>query len=104
MAPTTVTFLYPVVPVTSKPFNFEYYLATHMPWVQKSWSKFGLQKWEVMKLDPVGGYTTELIMHWESLEAFRKALEEDSVDIMADIPNFSTVSPVQIWGDVVGGN
>jgi len=58
----------------------------------------------VIKLDAMSGYTTELIMHWESLEAFRKALKEDSVEIMADIPNFSTVESVQIWGSIAGGS
>ncbi|TVY84348.1 hypothetical protein LSUE1_G002876 [Lachnellula suecica] len=102
---TVVTLLYPVPAESAKPFDMEYYLGTHIPMVDKAWSNAGLKKWQVVKLDPKSGYDTQCTLVWENTEVFAKAMEDDAgKKILADIPNFSTVSAVRVWGSLVKEN
>ena len=41
--PAHISVLYP----RAATFNMEYYLATHMPLVKKSWAQYGLKKYTV---------------------------------------------------------
>lgn len=94
---STVTLLYPAVP-----FDLKYYLSSHMPMVQKTWSSKGLKSWQVSELDPKSGYSIQCILKWESAEAFEKAAAEDEAQIMGDIKNYTEGKPVIIIGKVVG--
>ncbi|KAL5327845.1 hypothetical protein ACEPPN_005551 [Leptodophora sp. 'Broadleaf-Isolate-01'] len=99
-----VTLLYPK---GSKPFDMDYYLNSHMQLLQKTWqnSSGGLQKWQVVKLDPSSGYVTKCILEWDNQENVAKAFgSEDGKKVLADIPNYCDVQPEQHVGEVVGGN
>jgi len=100
--PAVVTLIYPATP--DHTFNLEYYLQTHMPLVTKLWSSRGLKGYQVIKLDQDGGYCTQCLLHWESVDAFTqaKAVAAESEAIFGDIPNFTNVKPtVLISGDIV---
>jgi hypothetical protein len=56
MAPGVATVLYPVTATST--FDYDYYMAKHMPLVEKTWGSQGLRSWSVIKLDPSGGYST----------------------------------------------
>jgi uncharacterized protein (TIGR02118 family) len=96
---STVTLLYPAVA-----FDLKYYLSSHMPMVQKTWSSKGLKSWQVSELDPKSGYSTQCVLVWESEEAFGKAVQEDEAKIMGDIPNYTEGKPTILVGKVVGSS
>lgn len=78
-----------------------------MQLLQKTWqnSSGGLQKWQVVKLDPSSGYVTKCILEWDNQENVAKAFgSEDGKKVLADIPNYCDVQPEQHVGEVVGGN
>jgi uncharacterized protein (TIGR02118 family) len=93
----TITLLYPAVD-----FDLKYYLASHMPLVQKTWSPKGLQSWKVTELDPSGGYGVQCVLEFSSAEDFGKAAKEDEKEIMGDIPNYTQGKPLIVVGKVVG--
>lgn len=99
-----LTLLYPK---GSKEFDLDYYLTKHMASVEKAWGngKAGLQKWQVVKLDPSSGNVIKCILHWDSIESAQKAFGGDvGKAILADIPNYCDVEPLKYLGEVVGGN
>ncbi|KAL2061403.1 hypothetical protein VTL71DRAFT_7676 [Oculimacula yallundae] len=99
-----LTLLYPK---GSKTFDLDYYLKTHMPMVDKAWknSSAGLQKWQVVQLDPSSGYVTKCILTWDKKENMEKAFgSEEGGKILGDIPNFSDTQPEKHAGELVGGN
>ncbi|KAF2653307.1 hypothetical protein K491DRAFT_603087 [Lophiostoma macrostomum CBS 122681] len=84
-------------------FDMKYYLATHMPLVQKHWGKLGLTSWRVAQLGDQSPYAVSCIMEWESGEAVANAFKSEGVqEIMADINNFSSEQPVMFQGEIVG--
>jgi hypothetical protein len=93
-----VTLLYPV---GQKPFDLNYYLKNHMTLVQKRWAQYGLQDWEVVKLDPAGGNQIKCILRFKD-EAGRAKASGDSDDIVGDIPNYTDTKPVINQGVSVG--
>ncbi|PVH70767.1 hypothetical protein DL98DRAFT_124320 [Cadophora sp. DSE1049] len=98
------TLLYPK---GSQDFDMDYYLNKHMQMVQNAWqnSSAGLQKWQVVKLDPSSGYVTKAVLTWESKSKVDAAFAgEDGKKILGDIPNYCNVEPEIHAGEVVGGN
>jgi uncharacterized protein (TIGR02118 family) len=93
-----VTLFYPTSPA---PFDLNYYLTSHMPLVQKRWTQYGLQNWEVIKLDQSGGYQIKCILRFTDAAGGGKAFG-DSDDIMGDIPNYTDTKPVVYQGESVG--
>jgi hypothetical protein len=91
-------------PSIAEPFNLDYYLKTHIPLAHNAWSKYGLTKYQVVKLAPESGYSTQCIMSWESAEGLGRALKEEGAVVMGDMKNFSTEKPAVIQGLVVDGN
>lgn len=84
-------------------FDMDYYLSTHMPLIAKHWKKYGLKSYTVTQLSGDSPYSVSVVMEWESSEAFGKALKDDgNKEVMGDVANFSSESPVLIAGDVVG--
>lgn len=97
----TVTVLYPRK--DGAKFDLDYYLATHMPLVDKHWKKHGLKSYSVTQLSPDAPYSVQATMEWESSEGFKGALgDAGTKEIMGDVTNFSSESPVLVAGDVVG--
>lgn len=99
MAPAVLNVLYPAA--AADDFNMDYYLATHMPLVQKNWGPHGLQSWTVGVLDKEAtGRHVQCVLVFADLDKF-KAVSTDAA-IMGDIPNFTKSQP-EIWvGGVTG--
>jgi len=96
------TLLYPK---GSQDFDMDYYLNKHMQMVQKAWqnSSAGLQKWQIVKLDPSSGYVTKAVLTWDSKDKVDAAFaSEDGKKILGDIPNYCNVKPEVHAGEVIG--
>ena len=91
-------------------FDLDYYLSTHMPLVQKTWSSHGLEKWQVVKFDdgPDGSkpqYLIQALLTFSSAEALGKAMaDEGTKAVFGDIPNFTNKQPVFLAGNFVGNS
>lgn len=85
-------------------FDRAYYMNTHMPLVEKTWSKCGLVGWHVTEYSKSldGSKPAYLItarLEWESEEALQNALKDpEAGKIFEDIPNFTNKSPVTMAG------
>ncbi|KAI1259440.1 hypothetical protein F5Y18DRAFT_409404 [Xylariaceae sp. FL1019] len=87
-----------VYPAGTK-FDMDYYLATHMPLVQKKWAPYGLKAWKVHEYTtPDAAYTVQANLEWESEEACEKAkAAPEGAEVFGDVPNFSDKTP-SVWG------
>ena len=79
-------------------FDYDYYLATHMPLVQDKWGD-ALRGVEVVKglSGPEGSpvsYVTVASLKFDDVPAFEAALAAHAEQIMGDIPNFTNIEPV----------
>ena len=88
----TITLLYKHKAVRSEgKFDADYYKKTHMPLVTKVWGPLGLNSWEISEIkDEKSPYHYQALLHWESLEAWLKAAEEEQSPF-ADIPNYTNM-------------
>ena len=79
-------------------FDHDYYANKHVPLAVKTW---GLSGAEIDKgLD--GPYEAAVHFTFESQEAMGAALgAAGTADVMADIPNYTTISPVTQTSEVV---
>lgn len=95
-----VTVLYPKK--DGAKFDLEYYLATHMPLVTKTWSSYGLKGYTVTQLSGEGPYSISCVMEFESSEGFGKAIQDKgTAEVMKDVENFSSEKPVLVAGEIV---
>ncbi|BAT60331.1 EthD protein [Variibacter gotjawalensis] len=90
-----VSVLYP----PSDKFDWDYYLAKHMPLVSDRLGA-ALKKAEVSK-GVAGGapgapatYAAICTLSFDSVEAFQKAMGAHAAEIMGDIPNYTDATPV----------
>ena len=84
-------------------FNSEYYLNNHLSIVDKHWRPLGMKSCTVVQFpegDP-SGLHTQAILHFDSVEAFEKAIEANIPEVMQDIKNYSNVMPVRYYGKVM---
>ncbi|KAJ5939116.1 hypothetical protein N7466_002250 [Penicillium verhagenii] len=85
-------------------FDETYYMQTHMPLVEKTWSKHGLISWKVVKYSSsLDGSKSQFLiaalLEFESEEAATNALKDpESATIFGDIPNFTNKKPITIAG------
>ncbi|KAJ5874249.1 uncharacterized protein N7529_002679 [Penicillium soppii] len=85
-------------------FDEDYYMKTHMPLVEATWKKYGLNSWHVTKFPNAldGSRSEYLIMatlEWESQESLQNGLkDEGSAAVFADIPNFTNAKPITLAG------
>jgi uncharacterized protein (TIGR02118 family) len=79
-------------------FDHDYYRDRHVPLAVKTW---GLGSAEIDKgLD--GPYVAAVHFKFESLEALNAALgAEGTQDVMADVANYTTITPVLQTSEVV---
>ncbi|KAF2636242.1 hypothetical protein P280DRAFT_510746 [Massarina eburnea CBS 473.64] len=99
----TVSVFYPAQ--EGAKFDIDYYLATHMALVWKTWKPYGLINYKVTKFGPGSTYAWGCTMEWENIEGFQKAGEAPGAkEVFNDIENFSNVQPVIVAGEVVGTN
>lgn len=95
----TITVVYP----QGAKFNMDYYMATHMPLVQKRWSQYGLKSWKVLKFGEDTPYCVQATLEFDSIESFQTAASsEEAKEVLGDIPNFSDKEPVIMPGEIVG--
>jgi uncharacterized protein (TIGR02118 family) len=80
-------------------FDHEYYRDKHVPLVMRSW---GLDGAEIDKgVD--GPYVAAVHFKFESLDAVRAAMGSEATrDVMADVPNYTTITPVLQTSEIVG--
>jgi uncharacterized protein (TIGR02118 family) len=84
-------------------FDKEYYLSTHMPMVEKYWKKHGFKSFAITELNEDGPYTYVAVIEFESAQGWGAAAQDDNTkEIMADVPKFSNVEPVILYGSVIG--
>jgi uncharacterized protein (TIGR02118 family) len=82
----------------SEKFDLDYYMASHIPLVQRLWSPLGLQSVQVLHglPGPDGGaptYAYMALLTFTTLEAFGQAAGKHGPEIFADIPNFTDAKP-----------
>jgi uncharacterized protein (TIGR02118 family) len=84
-------------------FDKEYYLKTHMPLAMRLWQRHGFKSYAVSELNADGPYSYAVVMEFESPEDFSKAIQDPGTkEIMDDVTNFSSETPVLIHGGVIG--
>lgn len=94
----TITVLYPNT--RGSRFDLDYYLKTHIPLVETSWSGKGLTSTKLLKgaatPDPKtpAPFQVIAIFGFESLAAFQSAAKQTAAAVMGDIPNFTDVTPI----------
>jgi uncharacterized protein (TIGR02118 family) len=80
-------------------FDFDYYLGTHVPLVETKLRGRGLTGWTIDKglSGAAPGSQPEFLVQahllFESIEAFKAAMESEGAEIMADIPNYTDIQP-----------
>jgi uncharacterized protein (TIGR02118 family) len=99
-----ISVLYPKT-ATSK-FDMGYYRDRHMKLVDEKWLDMGLRGSRVMHgvPGPDGGapnYEVITVLEFESMDAFGKAAEAHGAEIMGDIANFTDVSPILQFNEIV---
>jgi len=94
-----VTVLYP----EDAKFNMDYYLQSHMPMVEKEWSKFGLTNWSVLKFT-TGPYSVQATLQFKSYEDYENATKAEEVmkRVIGDVENFSDKGPLLLPSNVMG--
>ncbi|CAI6336886.1 unnamed protein product [Periconia digitata] len=101
---TVVTLLFPVPSAGAEAFDSDYYINKHLPLGLKAWSKYGLGKWSIIKLNPETGYVMQTIMVWESAEAQALAMKEAGAELLGDMKNFTTEKPLVVPGVSAAGD
>ncbi|EON63437.1 hypothetical protein W97_02664 [Coniosporium apollinis CBS 100218] len=103
--PVAITVLYPQT--SDATFDLDYYLSSHMPFVQEKFGPHGMTGYRVAKL--VGTATGDESPHsvcctleFGSVEEFQNALKAEAGPVLGDVKNFSNKDPVLLVGDVVG--
>lgn len=103
--PAIVTIIYPIPgPDDSSPFNMPYYLSTHMPMVQAAFGSHGMKSWQVVKADPSTGHDVMCTLEFEDMDQLTTAMTGHATEVLADVPNFTTVKSFMVFGAVVGGS
>ena len=87
-------------------FDEGYYMQTHIPLVRRLWEKLGLTNVSVMRGVPAPDgaaptYTTVALLTFGSMDQFESAAAQHGKEIFADIPNFTSASPVIQFSDAV---
>ena len=80
-------------------FDESYYMQTHIPLVRQRWEQLGLTNVAVMRgvPGPDGArpvYTMVALLTFATMDQFQAAAAQHGREIFADIPNFTSASPV----------
>lgn len=82
-------------------FDLDYYHSTHMPLAKTIWSPHGLKSFSVIQLGQDSQYSIAAIIDFESQEHMGKALADPKTkEVMDDVPNFSSETPLFLSGNV----
>lgn len=98
---TTVAVMYPA---GAGPFDFKYYMGTHMPLVRKLWEPMGLSTTQVLLGSPgpdgsPAPYDVMTLLTFSSMDAFKAAGAAHGKEVMGDIPNFYPGKPVMQFNE-----
>lgn len=80
-------------------FDLDYYLTKHMPMVQNKLAKYGMKNYSISK--GLGGFAhgspAEIqftaLLHVDTMENLQAGMTAESAGIMADIPNYTDITP-----------
>ncbi|KAF2800413.1 hypothetical protein K505DRAFT_370300 [Melanomma pulvis-pyrius CBS 109.77] len=102
MPALTIT-IYPIV--QGAKFDIDYLVNTHLPLAMKHWAPYGLLSYEVTQFSAFGAeqplYHAQLSMEWERPECVERALQApDSKVVLDNVPNFTSVMGVSMFGEV----
>ncbi len=102
---STISVLYPNVDEAT--FDYDYYLAKHMPMVSERFTPFGLKGWRVLKGvgTPTGDkpmFSVIALLEFGTGEEFKAAVAAEGGPVFGDIPNFSNMSPTLVICAVIG--
>jgi uncharacterized protein (TIGR02118 family) len=94
---TTVTVMYPNTPGSK--FDMDYYLASHIPLVDKLWGPKLISVRAIKGLatpDPATPVPFQVIaiLEMESPDVLQQLIAEHGQEVMGDIPKFTDVEPV----------
>jgi uncharacterized protein (TIGR02118 family) len=93
-----VSVLYPSGEGTT--FNHDYYRTTHVPLVEKAWNPVGAEIDKVIN----GPYEAAVHMTFTSLESFQGAMGSPLTgDVMADVANYTNITPVMQISEIIEG-
>ena len=91
-----VSVLYPETDGAT--FDHDYYASTHVPMALKAWGLDGAQ----IDKGVNGPYVAAVHFTFESLEAMQSAMaSEGTGELMADMANFTTITPVLQTSEIV---
>ena len=97
--PATVSIFY--VRAQGGKFDAEYYREKHLPMVSEKWGNHGLQSWEAVEMNTDSPYHMQLVMHWDSVEAFDKAAAHHGIEVFGDVPICTNMKTMIVKGKVV---
>lgn len=88
-------------------FDEGYYMRTHIPLVRQRWDQHGLQDVKVMRGTPgpdgaAPTYVMTALLTFGSMDQFKAAASAAGKEIFADIPNFTSASPVIQFNEPLG--
>ncbi len=99
-----ISVMYPAT--ANARFDMPYYLEKHVPMVGERWGNMGLREAKVLQGvgAPEGGaatYSVIALLTFESAGAVQQAMAQHGKEIVADIANFTNVTPVIQVNDVL---
>lgn len=97
-----VTFLYPKTATSH--FDMDYYLSQHIPTCKSLWEPLGMKSVYVCGVEgDQADYATETVLIWKDMASWGSANSSPSMQkLVADMKNFTNVTPVTVVGKVVG--
>ena len=90
-------------------FDYDYYIARHLPLVSERWSGSGLTGVEALRgmAGAEGGeapFFAIALIRFASMELFQAAMGgEHAAAVLGDIPNFTSVQPIVQMNDTIYG-
>jgi uncharacterized protein (TIGR02118 family) len=92
-----VSVFYPTTEGAS--FDHDYYREKHVPLVVRTWSPVGAE----IDKGVDGPYVAAVHVTFESLDALNQAMAaEGTADVLADVANYTTITPVLQTSEIVG--
>lgn len=89
-------------------FDLEYYLKSHMALVHRTWSKHGLEEWDVVQFTPGPDgarppFYVQAILTFADSSSLQAAMGDTGTQaLFDDVPNFTNKQPIFLAGNVVG--
>ncbi|MCJ8273904.1 MAG: EthD family reductase [Psychrosphaera sp.] len=88
-------------------FDFDYYMATHMPLVAKLYTEYGLKSWQADKGTSMSSkmpieFVAACYMDFDSMDSLKQAMKNKGGEVMADLKNFTDIEPAVSFGELLG--